>query len=128
MENDNEDQSDIENIKANIDNEIINRLKKLLESSDPKELGTESVGKEQMFDEPIKAFGSHGKEIVVNVKAYIYETNEKGETVAPYSVTSNDFYIPLDAKTENADLIIETFMSKLIECMSQRAKEIVNNA
>lgn len=110
------------NSKINID--LIKNLQKFFDSGLEDQIELNQQTKKQMFGQV--ASGTSEKEIVVNIKTYVYEKNEKGETVSPSNVFENNYYIPID-KTQNSEEAIKLFTSKLNSCLSAGAEEVFKN-
>lgn len=110
------------NSKINID--LIKNLQKFFDSGLEEQIELNQQTKTQMFGQ----LGSEQseKEIVINIKTYIYEKNEKGETIAPSHMFENNFYIPID-KEQNSEEALNLFREKLNTCLLNSAKEVRTN-
>jgi predicted transcriptional regulator len=102
-----------------ISQELVQKLNDFFNDDLTEHIRHNQSSKQEMFAD--KKSTDAPKEIVVNLKTYIYEQNEKGETTAPSKVVEKNFFIPVKS-TEDSDLIVETFSQRIYECITQGAK------
>jgi hypothetical protein len=110
----------------NIDKDILLKLRELLDPNSSEQDITEAIHRAEMFNEPAKLSGPNAQEIAINIRACVYETNEKGELVAPSQILENNFYIPIK-NVKHTNECIKTFMEKVISCMSHQSQELSQN-
>lgn len=112
--------------KLEINDEMLNKIKDMLAADLAKYHDMSTDNKSEMFSGYGQPSGMFDKEIVINVKASIYEKNEKEETSAPFKMIENNFFIPVKAE-EDSDLALKAFMLKLNESLTAAAKEVSEN-
>lgn len=110
-----------ENPNTKINSELVKNLQKFFDLNLDEQIELNYKTKMAMLGK--SGLVSSEKEIVINIKAYIYEKNEKGETVAPSHLFENNFYIPISVE-QNSEEALQIFTDKLNSCLSDSAKEV----
>ena len=111
--------------ETKINAELIKKLRDFFDHDLDNQIEANKQSKMPMFGQSDNLTKSE-KEIVVNIKSYVYEKNEKGETTAPSAIFENNFYIPI-ASDEDSEEALKLFTTKLNECLITSAKEVAEN-
>lgn len=114
----------MDNANSKINIELIKNLQQFFDSGLDEQIELNQKTKTQMFGQA--SSDRSEKEIVVNIKASIYEKNEKGETVAPSQVFENNFYIPID-KEQDSEEALKLFTDKLNNSLLAGVEEVFKN-
>lgn len=112
------------NKQTKINSDLIKNLQKFFDSDLEEQIALNNQTKMPMFGQI--GSDSSEKEIVVNIKTYIYEKNEKGETVAPYEIIENNFYIPI-GKDQDSIEALKLFTDRMNSCLSQSSQGVSPN-
>lgn len=111
--------------ETKINAELLKRLRDFFDHDLENQIEANRQSKMPMFGQSDNLTSSE-KEIVVNIKSYIYEKNEKGETTAPSDIFENNFYIPISSNQDSEEAL-KLFTTKLNECLVNSAKEVAEN-